>query len=137
MLDANIHPKSENGPAYEMKLYDQFSDHLDPRLRAVMLESARWFRSKFDKRLVYTCVNRTEEENKDVGGAEYSAHLYGRALDIRVHNLTEDEVNQLVGYMNLHWLKDDAWLFILVHGKGGNRHMHINIKRKFSHGSFA
>ena len=137
MIDFNLQPKSENGPAYEMRLFEQFSNSLDPRLRAVMLEVARWSKAKFDKRLIYTCVNRTEAENIDVGGSKNSAHLFGRALDIRVHNLTDDEVNHMVGYINMHWLKDDPWLYVIVHGKGSNRHMHINIKYKYTHGSFA
>lgn len=137
MLDANIQPKGELGLAYELKLTEEFNTKLDPRLRAVLLECGRWVRQEFDKRLVYTCVIRTQEENKKVGGAKYSAHLYGRAVDIRTHNLTGSELSKLLTYIEVHWLKDEQWLYLLVHGQGNNKHFHINIKFSATHGSFA
>lgn len=129
-------PKSENGREYKDRLRGEIYDHLDPRLLAILLASAVWFWREFGKKLTYTCVNRTEAENKLVGGVKYSAHLYGRAVDLRVHNLTEDEIKALIEYIDQNWQKERQWLYILVHGAGHNKHMHINIQRRFSHGSF-
>ena len=137
ILDIAITPKTELGPSHAALLYIQFTDKLDPRLRSIMLEVARWMMDRYHKKLVYTSVNRTQEENKKVGGSEYSAHLYGRALDVRIHNLTEIELNSMIEYINDHFQREEKWLYILVHGAGSNRHLHINIRYSHTHGSFA
>ena len=43
------------------------------------------------KPFILTCLNRTEEENKAVGGSKYSAHKYARGGDGRSRIYSDSE----------------------------------------------
>lgn len=130
-------PKTELGADYETNLRKEFNGYLDPRLRGVMISAAIWFRETYDRDLIYTCVNRSADQNKADGGAKYSAHLYGRALDIRANDLKQNEIDGLLKFIKDNWNTDDNWLYVIVHGAGSNRHIHINIRFDFTHGNFS
>lgn len=53
-------------------------------LRGAILSLADWLSWTYQKRtLVITCLHRTPEENKAVGGVPHSLHTRDRAADIR------------------------------------------------------
>ena len=117
--------KTENGPEYEAKLTDEYHNNLDPRLWAFVWWATLWLFRYCGIKLTITCVNRTKEENDLAGGSKWSAHLVGRAVDIRVHGLTDEELwafTQKVGEM---W---GDLIYCIVHGIGANRHIHVNIR---------
>lgn len=60
------------------------------------LEILEAVRTGFDAPVIVTSGARCEDYNRQVGGAENSQHLVGRAADIKVKGATPDEVSQYV-----------------------------------------
>lgn len=118
--------KSENGTEYYDRLYLEFKHWIDPRLRAVLLELDDWSQRILGKRVLITSLNRTKEENEKVGGSVYSAHLVGRAVDIRSRLFEEAELEQIKKHLMDAW--GFSFLYVICHGKGSNKHIHINIR---------
>ena len=119
------------------RIADEFYERLDPRLRSIIMEQARWQWVKFNRALVITCVGRTVEENEAVGGRYNSAHLirsdapYVRAADVRSRNLDPE--------MQVKWAKrvSGVWrirglLHVVHHNSGSGDHFHMNINRGFA-----
>jgi hypothetical protein len=75
-----------------------------------------------------TCLGRTEEENRAVGGVSDSRHLYDSAGDLRVWVYPADTVLPRV----LVWMRAEfekrggqkAW-GLLVHNAGSGSHIHV------------
>jgi uncharacterized protein YcbK (DUF882 family) len=61
---------------------------IDSELVAVLQK----IRSHFGQAVTITSAYRTPTHNKDVGGTTYSQHLYGRAADIKIKNVTPKKV---------------------------------------------
>ncbi len=121
--------KSELGPKYKRKLKGQFWTGLDIRLLLVVCALAQLYRDVLQLPLVVTCVNRTVRENKQAGGKVYSAHLFKCAVDIRVNNLSQAQIDIITD-----WLSDnlDSEVFYwVIHGTGNNKHLHINVRYGF------
>ena len=127
---ALIHHKGESGPEYETRLHTEFEDKIDPRLRGVLFDLTLWTWRKFKVQLVLTQLNRTKEENDNLGGYEFSAHLYGRGADVRTHDFTEDQIAQIVEYLNKTWntKRQEKFLHIKYHSARTGPHLHINIR---------
>lgn len=122
--------KEENGPDYQKRLEDEFWNHLDPRMCGMAHDLGFGLYRKAEKQLILTCIGRTKEENDAVGGSEYSAHLFRNACchawDARVHHLTGEEVDWCVRRIKNRW--DPKVYYVVVHGKGPNRHLHTNVR---------
>lgn len=101
------------------------SRHLNPHLRAVLLELADFLRRQHDIRLVVTCLWRSEEENRMVGGAPKSSHLTWRAADVRTYDWPAPVKQIAVQHLTKLWPRD--MLFVKVHDSGTGEHMHLNI----------
>ena len=112
----------------DSKMMAEFTAFIDPRLQAFLLWLAYWLDQKWEKNLTITCLNRTVEENKEVNGSKYSAHLTGLAVDIRSWTLTSDKIEELIKTV------EDSWgdmIYILYHNSGSGAHIHINIRYKY------
>lgn len=97
---------------------------IDPKLRAVLSDTAFYMYHHFGVNLIITSMIRTVAENTAVGGNKKSAHLDGRAVDIRSHTMTKDQITQLKTYMIGVW---DGMVHFLHHDSGAGEHIHINI----------
>jgi hypothetical protein len=80
-------------------------------------------------RLVITCVNRTAKENARVGGKTYSAHLFKCAVDIRMKDLSAVEIEFIRSWLTANL--DPEVFYWIIHGKGDNKHLHINVRYGF------
>ena len=125
--------KQENGIEYANELKTQFYDQIDKRLIAVILGIALFCFMRWRKYTIITCLNRTKEENKRVGGAPYSAHLYGRGVDLRTSHLSDQHIVILIEYLEKSW---GDFLFIKYHDSGTGNHLHINIRYKYRRSQF-
>lgn len=123
-----LHFKQENGKDYLHRLIKEFHHEIDPRLSAILLGLDNWTRVQLGKELTITCLNRTKEENKKVGGVAWSAHLDGRAADIRTWNLTDEDIGRIKRYLSESWGTD--FLFFKYHDSGSGKHIHLNINYK-------
>ena len=122
--------KAEDGPTYQCRLESEFANSIDRRLVAIILELADFMLAAYQKTLTITCLVRTTEENAAVGGGQYSAHLHGRAVDIRLHDLEDYQGRVMLGHVKALWAED--FLYALAHGEGSNHHLHLNITRKYA-----
>ena len=125
-----IQIKKENGPEYQARLRYQWRNKIDPRGRAVMLELADWVWNEFGKILTITCLTRTKEENERLGGYEFSAHLFGRAEDIRSHVFSQEEIEAIEKHLDETWNNvpnQPDFLFVKRHAALTGPHLHINI----------
>ena len=128
-----VYMKKESGRQYEEMLHQQFYGQIDGRLRAVFFELDDWIHREFGKRLIITCLNRTKEENKVVGGVEWSAHLFGRAIDGRTHIFTREEITKITNHLTDVW---GDFIYAKYHNAGTGNHLHINITYKYIRKNF-
>ena len=57
-----------------------------------LVDVLQTIRDHFNKPVIINSGYRTENYNKKIGGAEYSQHMYGKAVDIRVSGVKPKEV---------------------------------------------
>ncbi len=126
--------KTEEGEQLRARLAAEFETVLDPLLRAGLLDLAQFVESQYGKPVIVTCVLRTPDENKAVGGAPNSSHLTGRAADIRVMIYNSDEIVAIQRYLK-HRLADV--IHVLYHNGGTGPHIHTNINWAFARQTFA
>jgi hypothetical protein len=123
------------------ELAEQFNKRLDPRLTAIIADQAVWCLNELKKELIITCVNRTLETNKAVGGKPLSAHLFGRAVDIRSRIYNEEDVKKFVHRLLKVWGGNDKerelMLCVVHHDSGAGEHIHVSINRSHWRGDFA
>jgi len=111
------------------KLKHEFYHEINPKLRAVLFELDDFIERIHGKELVITCLNRTPEENRKVGGIPHSAHLSRRAADIRSWIFSEKELDIMIQRVK------DTWgdiVYIVYHEGGTGPHIHININLKYN-----
>lgn len=109
----------------EARLQKELNEEIDPRLRALLRDLAGYAQRIFDKDIIITCLNRTEQENVSVGGIPKSAHLDNRAADLRVFNLTAQEQAEIVHYIKTVW--GEKMVHVLLSNHGTAKHIHVNI----------
>lgn len=111
------------------RMMDEFATEVDPKLRAAALDGADYMQRKYGVNMIATCIVRTTEENDKVSDRPKSSHLiqpgfYCRAIDWSIHHLAEEQAKDFCRYIISVW----GHLFhCIVHGKGENRHIHMNI----------
>ena len=120
--------KAENGRVYQNKLKFQFYNQIDGRLRALLLELGDFTKRELNVPVTITGLNRTKEENAKVNGSEWSAHLFGRAVDIRTSVFTEAEVKKIMSHIDFLW---GDMIYVLHHNVGSGMHLHVNIKYSY------
>jgi len=98
--------KADNQRQYN-RLTMEFCKKLDPTVKTAIKDlndfAEEHHRSAIGRPLTITCVCRTIEENRRVGGSTYSAHLDTpqgrRAVDLRSRDLTDRELDILLSYL--------------------------------------
>ena len=115
------------------KLMAGYYEELDPRCRAILLELDEWLEWKFNKGIVITQIGRTLEENKAIGGFEFSAHIiredeYVRAVDFRSRIYTEEEKIAIVNHLEKTWNRHVKFIHIVATTHGTGPHIHVNIR---------
>lgn len=103
------------------------SDKIDPRLRAVLLELDRWFKAKFNYEMTITEILRTQTEEEQLNPTvKHSAHLDGRAADIRTKDMPVEVLEAAKIYLLKWWPMPYAQ--ILFNDRGEKfPHIHIGI----------
>ena len=120
------------------RLRREFFYLVDPKLRALLLDLANLCHHFWHRDLVVTCLFRDEAENEAIGGNPNSAHLSGRAADLRVNwiggddGYTDKEIDTLIEYVKGVW---GNGYHIICHGEGANRHIHLNVNLAFGSGA--
>lgn len=111
-----------------------WSEKIDPRIRAIILELARYSQNNFNKTMVITHVCRTIEEQNQLypdwapqhnGKIKPSAHLDkpSRAVDIRSSIYTLEEIEELKSWFE-KWF-DIGWLWSFIYPDGiAGLHIH-------------
>lgn len=117
------------------RLQDEFKTKIDLRLQFLLLELAAFIWDRWQKQTTITCLLRTPTENDALPGSNpQSAHIRGDAADLRTHNYTNIEVDEIVKYVKHHW---GEVVHCIFHNPGGNApHIHININWPFSTKNF-
>ena len=133
MSEFIVHFKEENGAQYEDMLRQQFYGQIDGRLRAVHLELDDYTYREFDKHITITCLNRTKEQNRTVGGKPLSSHRFGRGEDGRSRDFDDEELAKIERHLEEVW---GDFLYVKVHGIGKNRHLHMNINVRYERKNF-
>lgn len=110
------------------RLAREFSEVIDKRLRAVLLDLSYYISSLFREDLTITCLVRTPDENRAVGGNADSSHLDRRAADLRTRNLSEYAITKALEYVKRVWGDN---VHIIRHKGGTADHIHVNINRHF------
>jgi uncharacterized protein YcbK (DUF882 family) len=62
-------------------------DHRHTRIDEELLDKLQQLRDRLEVPLIINSAYRCPERNKQVDGAEYSQHLYGKAVDISLHTI--------------------------------------------------
>lgn len=117
-------------PEEKERLEREFNKEIDRRLFAVLIGLAAWMKATWGIPLFIVCLIRTIEENAAVGGKENSAHLPYRkaAADIRVWELTDDQIATIKKYLLDAWGPDFLCVVTQDHGTGPHIHVNINFK---------
>lgn len=114
-------------------------NNLDPRIKGLLLALALWQFLKWGIPLTITCIVRTLQENKDVGGQDNSAHilrpgqLWARAVDLRNHDLTEQQQAERREFVLSHWNfgQMPAMFHMIDHDSGHGQHTHLNLNYQY------
>lgn len=103
------------------------SDKTDPRLRAVLLELDRWLKAKFNYEMTVTEIWRTQpEESKLNPTVRHSAHIDGRAADIRTKDMPAEVLEGVKVFLLRWWPMPYAQ--ILFNDRGEQfPHIHVGI----------
>ena len=107
--------------------------YVDPRMCAVVLLLAAWTMCQWSIGIVITCLNRTVDENRRLGGYEFSAHLSGRGVDIRSRTFTVTQITQIIEYLETTW---GDFIYVKYHNSGSGHHIHINIRYGYKRGRY-
>ena len=77
-------------------------------------------REEFDKPMIITSGYRSPSYNESIGGAEYSPHMYGRAVDVQVYG--QDALVLLKTALK-HGL---TGVGVKQHGEANSRFIHLD-----------
>lgn len=113
------------------RIQTEFRREIDRRLAIILTDLDHWLCDMHDYyNLTITCLMRTEEENKKVGGRPFSSHLTGRAADIRTWNMKPELKDAIQRYLWKTWGKE--FLHVVVSEHGTAPHIHVNINYPFA-----
>jgi len=111
--------------------------HIHPMIIAIAMDSYFYMKTKYDVELVVTQTRTTIEQDKALGRVS-SSHRDGRALDWSVRNLTTEQIDDLVTYINEkpEW---DKYKYLSYSGErrlaylhvGNALHIHLALHSKF------
>lgn len=104
-------------------------------------DAAEYVSREFNKDIVITMIGRTQKEQDDIyagttsaSGREYdkkpwrSPHQFDHAVDLRSRIFSEDEINQLVDYLNAKYNQVNYYKWTAKnHNVGRGDHFHIQL----------
>lgn len=96
----------------------QYFPEVDERMDATFMERLIALREDFNTPMNVTSSFRTKKDNERVGGGEYSAHLFGRAVDIAIRG------GDALKLIALAW--DHGFTGVGVKQHGGGRFIHLD-----------
>jgi hypothetical protein len=108
--------------------YDQLALR-NPRLSEVIVALCIFAKLEFNKDIVLTCIHRTPEENKAVGGIENSPHLNWEAADLRSSTFTQPEIKRMLAFLNCFTFRNNKQTAICHEVAGGAAHFHLQVAR--------
>lgn len=130
-MDATIkvYYKTENGPEYAARLEEEFNHKIDPLLRGFLFCLSSYTRAMSGICITLTSLVRSPIENEADHGIPLSAHLFGRAGDIRTWAFTTEQIETMV-----KWVQDNFgdMVYIVYHNAGSGKHLHVNINRAYA-----
>lgn len=115
------------------RLQDEFfelDEHNDP-LEELVWDVAEYCAREFDKTITITMIYRTQEEQEDIYGEKYtkkSPHQFWQAVDLRSRDFTDDEIKQLVDYLNNKYDKKNYYDWTAKSHEVNNRGEHFHIQ---------
>ncbi len=113
------------------RLRVEYNEKIDRRLRAILMDLGEHIAVTMQSDpITLTCLNRTVKENDLLNGYRLSAHLCGRAADIRVWNYSDPTIEKIRIYLEQTW--GPLFLFFKHHNSGSGDHIHLNIRWKFA-----
>lgn len=118
----NVDFKTELGAAAFERLKTEW-EKIDPFLRLVVSDLGDFTFKMFGKKPIITCLFRTPVENTNINGSAVSAHLSGRAADIRATIYSGEELVTIQKYIKHRW---GSTVHIITHPHGTGPHIHIN-----------
>lgn len=104
----------ENNPLYEL-----------------IEDIAKYCKKEFDKMIMITMIYRTQEEQESIYGEGYtkkSPHQFWHGVDLRSRDFTEEEIKQLVDYINEKYNETNYYKFTAKCHEVGNHGMHFHIQ---------
>lgn len=116
-------------------LSDQFWK-ADRRIQALIVFTALQMKKACNKDITVTSIFRTPEQQADLikhglPAVRNSAHLDGRAADIRMHSNDERKYAPLIEkIINGNFPRGDGFNVALTHGDGDNFHLHLQVPRE-------
>ena len=114
----------DEGAGHASQLELEVRSWLSPLLFSVLMGLTFDVYRRTGYKIVVTCVNRSEAQNKAVGGYEHSGHLKGYAVDIRTRNMTPEVLEYVLEYLEANWSR--YFIYSIYH----NHHIHIGVFRK-------
>lgn len=95
----------------------------------LILDVASYCDTNFKKNIVITMIYRTQEEQYDIYGEGYtkkSPHQFWQAVDLRSRTFTDEEIKQLVDYINKKYNDKNYYKWSAkCHNVGHGDHFHI------------
>jgi hypothetical protein len=91
-----------------------------PTLYYILFESFRWFREDWGKPVNITSGYRCPKHNLEIGGVEYSLHLFGGALDMQFR----DDEETVRAAKAIDDSCSDLRMGVYLHGQ---RRLHVDV----------
>jgi len=114
---------------------------VDPRIRAIVLALAEECDRRGYASPIVTSILRTPDEHARIYAGRANApasspHIADprglvRAVDLRSHIYTPEQVATLVAWMNQHWPRADKRPTALCHNVGLGMHFHVQVPPAF------
>lgn len=85
----------------------------------------------FDKDVIMTMIYRTQEEQESIygkGTKKKSPHQFYHAIDIRSRIYSQDEIDQMVNYINTKYNEDNYYKWTTKVHEVGNHGIHFHIQ---------
>ena len=107
----------------------------NPKLFDLLTDLKTYVEEHMHRDIVLTCILRTKEENDElyklvpVEKRPNSPHLGWGAVDLRSSTFSDDEIHQLVAYLNVKYKNASGKPVALFHSIPGNvKHFHIQYR---------
>jgi hypothetical protein len=112
---------------------------LSKRLKFILYSLTAFAYIEFGKVVELTCIFRTQEQQdiyraKAPSEPEFSPHTYWRAIDISIKYFTENEINEILDYINSSVdYGDGEHLTAKRHNIGLGDHIHLQVSFDITH----